>query len=115
VVSVLVIFSSFFLNLFGEGFLSGVSVLLILCIGQLINSLSGSVGVIMQMIGEQKVYQNLIISALVINLVLTFLLTPLYGGIGAATATVVSMIFWNIAGAYYLKQKKKIITYFNPF
>lgn len=115
VVSVLVIFSSFFLNLFGEGFLSGVSVLLILCIGQLINSLSGSVGVIMQMIGEQRVYQNLIISALVINLVLTLLLTPLYGGIGAATATVVSMIFWNIAGAYYLKQKKKIITYFNPF
>lgn len=115
VVTIIIIFSSFLLGLFGEGFQSGVSVLLILCIGQLINSLSGSVGVVMQMIGEQKMYQYLIVSALVINLILTFMLTPIYGGLGAASATVVSMIFWNIAGALYLKRKKQIQTYFNPF
>ncbi len=115
VVACLIIFSTFFLNLFGEGFLSGFSVLLVLCIGQLINSLSGSVGVIMQMIGEQKKYQTLIVIALVINLVLTLILTPLYGGIGAATSTVMSLIFWNIAGALFLKNKKNIQTYFIPF
>lgn len=115
VVSFIILFNSFLLGLFGEGFQAGVTVLLILCIGQLINSLSGSVGVVMQMIGEQKMYQYLIVSALIINLILTFILTPLYGGVGAATATVASMIFWNIAGALYLKRNKHIQTYFNPF
>jgi O-antigen/teichoic acid export membrane protein len=115
VVGFLVVFNSFLLGLFGEGFQTGVYVLVILCFGQLINSLSGSVGVIMQMIGEQKKYQTFIIVSLVINLILTFILTPLYGGIGAAFATVFSMIFWNIAGAYYLKAQKNIQTYFKPF
>jgi len=115
VVTFIILFNSFLLGLFGEGFQAGVTILLILCIGQLFNSLSGSVGVVMQMIGEQKMYQYLIVSALFINLILTFLLTPIYGGIGAATATVASMIFWNIAGAFYLKRNKHIQTYFNPF
>lgn len=115
VVTLITIFSSFLLGLFGDGFQAGVGVLLILCVGQLINSLSGSVGVVMQMIGEQKMYQYFIVSALVINLILTLILTPIYGGIGAATATVISMIFWNISGAFYLKSNKNIRTYFKPF
>lgn len=115
IVALLVVFNAFLLDLFGDGFQSGFSILIILCIGQLINSLSGSVGVIMQMIGEQNQYQRFIVMALAINLVLTFILTPIYAGIGASVATVFSMIFWNIAGAIYLKKKKHIQTYFIPF
>lgn len=115
VASLIVILSPYLLSLFGQGFEAGVSVLVVLCAGQMINSISGSVGVVMQMIGEQKMFQNFMVSALIINLVLTLILTPIYGGIGAATATVVSMIFWNIAGATYLKKKKNIQTYFKPF
>lgn len=115
VVGLIVILSPYLLGLFGDGFEAGIGVLVILCIGQLVNSLSGSVGVVMQMIGEQKMYQYFIVSALVINLILTLILTPIYGGIGAATATVISMVFWNITGAFYLKRKKQIQTYFKPF
>ena len=115
VISIIIVFNPFLLGLFGDGFEAGIWVLIILCIGQLINSLSGSVGVVMQMIGEQKMYQYFIVSALIINLILTLILTPIYGGIGAATATVISMIFWNIAGAFYLKIRKQIVTYFKPF
>lgn len=115
VVSLIIILGPFLLGLFGEGFEAGISVLVILCVGQLVNSLSGSVGVVMQMIGEQKMYQYFIVSALIINLILTLILTPIYSGIGAAIATVASMIFWNIAGAFYLKNHKKIRTYFKPF
>jgi O-antigen/teichoic acid export membrane protein len=114
VVGLIIMLSSFLLGLFGEGFESGIYVLFILCVGQLINSLSGSVGVVMQMIGEQKMYQNLIVIALAINLILTVILTPVYGGIGAAIATVISMVFWNITGAVFLKQKKNIKTYYLP-
>ena len=115
VVGLIIILSPFLLGLFGDGFEAGVGVLIILCVGQLINSLSGSVGIVLQMIGEQKIHQYFIISALFINLILTLVLTPIYGGIGAAIATVSSMVFWNIAGATYLKLRKQIRTYFKPF
>jgi O-antigen/teichoic acid export membrane protein len=111
-VSLVMIFHNFLLGLFGEGFEAGFYVLLILCIGQLINSLSGSVGTIMQMIGEQNKYQTFIVIAFIINLGLTVVLTPLFGGTGAATATVISMVFWNITGAVYLKKRENIISYY---
>jgi O-antigen/teichoic acid export membrane protein len=64
------------------------------------------------MIDKQKVYQNFMLAALFINLGLTFFLTPLYGGIGAAMATVFSMIFWNVGSAIYLKIKLNITSYY---
>lgn len=112
VVLLLVIFHKFILGLYGEEFLAGSSILLILCVGQLINSLSGSVGLIMQMTGLQKVYQNIVLVALAINIVLNFILTPIYGAIGAAIATFVSMAFWNIYSAAHLKKNFNIVSYF---
>lgn len=112
IVLFIIYFQKFILGLFGEEFLSGTKVLIILCIGQLINSLSGSVGIILQMTGQQKAYQNIVLIALVINIILNFMLTPIYGAIGAAIATVISISFWNITGAIYLKQKLNIISYF---
>lgn len=115
VLTVILVFHDFLLGIFGEEFKAGYIILFIFCAGQLINSLSGSVGVIMQMIGKQKVYQNFVLIALFVNLLLTFVLTPLYGGIGAATATVCSMIFWNVGCAVYLKTKLNITSFYNPF
>jgi O-antigen/teichoic acid export membrane protein len=115
VVIVIIVFHNFLLGMFGEEFKAGATILFIFCVGQIINSFSGSVGVILQMTGKQKVHQNFVLSALVINLTLTFVLTPIYGGVGAAIATVISMSFWNIAGAIYLKKMKGIKTYFKPF
>ena len=73
---IIISFHNFLLNLFGEVFLEGRNILFILCVGQLVNSFSGSVGVILQMIGKQKVYRNFVLTALFINLVLNFILTP---------------------------------------
>lgn len=115
VLAVILVFHDFLLGIFGEEFKAGYIILFIFCAGQLVNSLSGSVGVIMQMIGKQKVYQNFVLAALFINLLLTFVLTPIYGGIGAATATVCSMIFWNVGCAVYLKTKLNITSFYNPF
>jgi len=112
VVSTIIIFNKTILSFFGEEFLTGSMILIILCVGQLINSLSGSVGVILQMTGCQKAYQNIILIALVINVILNFYLTPKHGALGAATATVFSLAFWNITGAVYLKKKLNIISYF---
>lgn len=113
IVTLIFITHSYLLGLFGEEFLTGTTLLFLLCIGQLINSLSGSVGLIMQMTGLQKVYQNIVLIAFLINIVLNFMLTPKYGATGAAIATVISMAFWNIYGAVYLKRKLHLVSYFN--
>lgn len=108
----ILIFHDFLLGLFGEAFKSGYIILFIFSAGQMINSFSGSVGVILQMVGKQKVYQNFVLGALLLNLILTFVLTPIYGGIGAATSTVLSMVFWNLGSAIYLKRKMNITSYY---
>ena len=113
IVAVLIAFRSTILGIFGEEFLVGGLILVILCIGQLVNSLSGSVGIILQMTGHQKVYQNIVLIALFLNLVLNFSLTPVYGGLGAALATVFSIASWNIMGAVYLKKRLKITSYYD--
>jgi len=111
----IVLLNKFILGMFGSEFIGGSVVLLILCIGQLANSFSGSVGVILQMTDHQKVYQYLVLTALIINVILNFILTPIYGGVGTAIATVISMSSWNIMGAVYIKKKLNIKSYFNPF
>lgn len=114
VVVLIVVLNNFLLGIFGNEFTTGSSVLLILCVGQLVSSFSGSVGVVMQMIGKQKVYQNIVLVALFVNLVLNFVLTPLYGGLGAAIATVFSILVSAGAPAYYMKTKLDIVTYVQP-
>lgn len=109
---VIIVFNQTILGFFGEEFKQGKLVLIILCIGQIINAISGSVGIILQMIGKQKVQQNFVLMALILNIILTFILTPRYGGEGAAISTVISMAFWNIGCAIYLKRKMGLITYF---
>ncbi len=113
IVVLILIFHRFILATFGEAFLSGSIILIILCVGQLINSFSGSVGIILQMTGHQKKYQNIVFVALIINLALNFLLTPLYGAFGAAVSTVIGIAYWNFSGAFYLKRKLNITSYFS--
>lgn len=109
---VLIIFHKTFLSFFGEEFLIGTPFFLILIIGPLICAFCGSIGVILQMIGKQKVHQNFVLIAFVFNLTLNYILTPKFGGVGAAISTVISVFVWNILGAWYLKSKLNITSYF---
>ena len=113
VVTAILVLHPWVLSAFGEGFVAGRYILFVLCLGQLINSLSGSVGVILQMTGHQKVHQKIVLLALGLNIVLNITLTPLYGGLGAAIATTISILSWNVLGAWYLKAKLNITSYYN--
>lgn len=111
IVSLLVIFNQWFLGVFGEEFAIGYISLIILCSVYLINSSLGSVGIIMQMTGKQKQYQYIAIISLILNLTLNFILIPKYGINGAAIATAVSLLVWNMSGCIYLKKKENIKTH----
>ena len=112
-ISVIIIFHCYILEFFGEEFLAGSIILLILCIGQVVNSLSGSVGVILQMTGHQTKFRNFVLIALITNIILNLIFTPIYGAIAIAVSTVISMALWNLLGTIYLKKKLNIITYYN--
>ena len=108
---ILSLLSSSILKLFGPNYIIAQSALYILVIGQSINALCGSVGVYMNMTGKQNIFQKILLSALILNIVLNWILIPIYGINGAAFATSFSMIFWNLITVVYIYKKDKIKTF----
>lgn len=91
-----VIFSKEILSIFGDEFVAGSMVLIILSIGQLINNFSCLAGYMNSMTGhpEYALYDSII--ALVMNSVLNYTLIPIYGINGAAFATAVTILFRSV-------------------
>ncbi len=109
------LFSHQILSIFGKEFIQGAVALIILSVGQLINSASGSVGHVLEMTGHHLVFRNIVFIASMINICLNFLLIPMYGYNGAAIATAVSMVLWNILALVYAKLKFNLFVGYNPF
>ncbi|HZP44559.1 MAG TPA: oligosaccharide flippase family protein [Candidatus Binataceae bacterium] len=84
------------LSMFGPAFEAGQPVLLVLAGGQLINAGAGSVGYLLQMTGHEMVNLNVLIAAVLIDVILLLTLVPLMGCVGAAIAGALSMALWNI-------------------
>lgn len=110
IIILLFIFPEFILNFFGKDFVIGKSVLLILAFSQVINAMSGSVGVILNMTGKEKVFRNILSVALLINISLNLLLIPIYGIEGAAIASASSLIFWNLYSVFYVYKHYGVLT-----
>ncbi len=106
------LFAAFILSLFGEEYMVAKYILWVLLAGQIMNSLCGPVGTYLNMTGKEKAFQNILLTALVINIGLNLLLIPSMGMMGAAIATSISMIFWNALGIYYIYKKDRIRVFF---
>ena len=77
--------------IFGKQFLQyGPTVLLILGFGSLFVALSGCGGLLFILGGHQYIELGMLVSFVLLNILLNFLLIPQYGIIGAALATIVS-------------------------
>lgn len=114
IILVIFLFPSFILAIFGEEFKAALYALLILTFGQFINAISGSVGYILQMTGKQKVFQHIVLTAAMMNIVLNALLIPHYGINGAALASMLSMAFWNLGSFMYIRTYLNINTLYIP-
>ncbi len=112
---IFVLCPKFILGFFGDEFVAGYVVLIWLTIGQFVNSISGSVGYILQMTDNQTTFQNIILTAALINVILNYFFIPLYGINGAAFASMFSLIFWNITMVFYIKSKLGFYTIYLPF
>jgi O-antigen/teichoic acid export membrane protein len=110
IIAVLV-FSKMILSFFGPGYVEARWALIILLVGQAVNALCGSVGVYMNMTGKQVVFQRILVAAFSINIVLNLILIPVYDLLGAAVATAISTVFWNVVTTAYIYRKDKMITF----
>lgn len=101
----LMIFGKPVLGLFGDEFKNGYLSLLILIVGQFVNALSGSVGYVMVMTGKQKQAGIVFAISAVLNIIMNLILIPFFGIAGAAVATAVSLILWNVTLVVYIKNR----------
>tara|TARA_B100001287_G_scaffold62496_3_gene50622 strand:- start:3465 stop:4760 length:1296 start_codon:yes stop_codon:yes gene_type:complete len=114
VLAILFLFSEEILSLFGKDYSKANNALLYLLSAQFFNAVSGPGAIYLNMTGRQRTLNKILIFGLAINISLNFYLIPIegsYGGInGAATATLVSLIIWNmiIVIQIYFKDKIKI-------
>ncbi|WP_438296698.1 flippase [Sporosarcina sp. FA15] len=106
--SIILILSEDILRLFGSEFKIGATVLILVSIGQLFNSIAGPSAAIINMTGHTKVSFYFYIVTVIMNLILNFIFIPLYGINGAAFTTMVSLITLNILNVVFIYIKMKL-------
>lgn len=100
-----------FLALFGEEFKVAAFALQILVIGQLINVMTGSAGLILTMTGHEKDVRNVITSGAILNTILAIVLVQLYGVNGVAWSVAITTIYISIAGSVLVRIRLNIGTH----
>ncbi len=114
VIAFILIFPEFILSIFGTEFKSAWIALCIMAIGNFVNCITGSVGILLQMTGHQKSYNTIITSTALGSIILNFLLIPKYGIIGAAIVSAAAKIVQNIASVIYTYRKMNILSIYIP-
>ena len=84
------------LSLFGRDFVAGYTALIILVVGGLINAVAGPSANLLSFTGSERFVSRVMIVTLGINIILNLLFIPRWGIEGAALATVISMMTWNL-------------------
>ena len=99
VILILIFFPAYLLGLFGEEYIAAKDALYFLLAGHFASTIFGSVAVYLNMTGKQRLFQNILLLTVLLNLILNWLLIPTYGINGAAIASSTAVIFWNCIAA----------------
>lgn len=111
IILVMIFSEEIVIALFGEKYAVSAGILLVLCIGQIINVLSGSVGLILNMTGHEKINLKIQAFTLFITVLAMIPLTYLFGSTGTAIGVSFNMCFWNIVMCIYINKKLNITTW----
>ncbi len=93
---IIVLLSKEIMGVFGKEFVAGWSCLIILAIGQLANGVSGPSGSVITMSGRQILMLYNTMGIFLVNMVLNYILIPIYGILGAAVASAISITLFNV-------------------
>jgi O-antigen/teichoic acid export membrane protein len=92
----IIMFGKYVLALFGSGFIEGYYILLILLAGQTIKSLMGPASFLLTLTGHQNLTAKVMAVAVLVSMILNFILIPIWGMWGAALATGIILMLWNV-------------------
>jgi O-antigen/teichoic acid export membrane protein len=97
VVIVIVLFGDAVIrSVYGPQYQGAYVPLVILCIGQLVNASMGSVAAVLNMTGHERETSKSVLIGAIVNITLNLTLVPIWGNIGAATATAMTLVVWNL-------------------
>lgn len=103
VILILTVFSESILRMFGKEFVVGTVALWILMFGQFINSITGSVGYILNMTGKYILVNKIVFFSCLLNFALNYFFIQIYGIIGAAIGTAISLSFANLMSLFFVR------------
>jgi O-antigen/teichoic acid export membrane protein len=106
----LMLFPTTYLQLFGSDFTVGADATVILAFGQLFSAAVGPAGNVLMMTGYERLALLGVSTGLVINVIMTVVLVPVSGLTGAAVASALSTVVWNLALALAVRQRVGINT-----
>lgn len=105
---IMFVFPKEILALFGEEFDNAAIYLQILAVGQFVNAITGSVGYLLSMSGNEKDLRNSSIVSGLIVITLSLILVPLYGGLGAAISVAIAIAMQNLLAVHWVKKRLDI-------
>lgn len=114
-IMLLFMFGKWILSIYGEEFIYGYTALLILLFGQFISSVVGPVGYFLDMTGHEKAFRNIVLMAGGLNIIANYILIPMYGLVGAAIASLLSVMVWKIGASLYIKKIFGFYILYTPF
>jgi O-antigen/teichoic acid export membrane protein len=97
------------LTWFGEDFANGVPALRILLLGQVIVASYGSQLSVMTMTEHERGAAALLILSAAVNVVASIFFISILGLTGAAIATTIALIVWNVAMAFFISRHLRLL------
>ncbi len=92
----LLCFGDQLIRVFGIGFEAAYEVMIILSVAQMISTISGIAGTMLNLTEKQGSHTKIMAYAFVIAIILNLLLIPKYGALGAAVGTGISILVANV-------------------
>ena len=103
----IICFGEIFIKVFGNDFSSGYEVMVVLSFAQMISTICGTAGTMLNMTDKQKSHTKITFLGVIINIILNILLISRYSALGAAYGTGISVIIINFL------RVRAIINYYN--
>lgn len=93
------------LSFFGDGFVHAENLLRILVLAQLINVSTGSLALLLNMTGYERLMRNIVLSCSAVGALLFIFLTNFFGALGAALAMALVLVLQNLIALIYTWKK----------
>lgn len=94
--------------LFGFEYKTAYWALVVLSIGQMLNAMAGSVGLVLKQINLEKKALMATFVGVAVNCILCLLLIPAYASTGAAIAAAAALAVWNLINWFYLYKNARL-------